>query len=177
MSLLSLKVPRQEVKKLPPKKDPQNMPVNDWKDTFRKYLNKRLEPQKPAKPFVAPRLKITSNFSGIRDVAIGESKTVTMTVINKGNGTSFASYVAVYDGPCGFRKEVHHLSEYKLCDYRIMTIIPGQTVEVKLTWRRSLPTGQLVGVCFDPFYDQRDFDYVEDINDDHKTRKCYVTFK
>lgn len=117
----------------------------------------------PDKGFMAPRLDCTSSFGPeIRDLDVGDSTTVTVRVTNKGNGISFTSCVQVYEGPGGYS---HPLRDYRLCDYRILTINPGQTVDVKLNWNRLLSKGRIVGVCFDPFLDPRGFHLVEQYND------------
>lgn len=125
----------------------------------------------PDKGFMAPCLKCTSNFAPeIRDLDIGESTTVTVRVTNKGNGISFATYVEIYEGPVGY---THPLRDYRLCDYKIITINPGQTMDVKLSWNRLLPQGRIVGVCFDPFLAPRGFRLVEQYND-HITSIHYL---
>lgn len=125
----------------------------------------------PDKGFMAPRLECTSNFGPeIRDLDLGDSATVTVRVTNKGNGISFATYVEVYEGPGGY---THPLRDYRLCDYKIITINPGQTVDVKLNWNRLLIQGRTVGVCFDAFLDPRDFHLVEQCND-HITSIHYL---
>lgn len=136
-----------------------------WKELIDEYIREHpVDFQyNPDKAFMAPRLDCTSNFGPeIRDLDVGESTTVTVGVTNKGNGISFNSYVQVYEGPWGY---THPLREYRLCDYRIMTINPGQTVDVKLNWSRLLSKGRVVGVCFDPFLDPRGFHLVEQYND------------
>lgn len=119
-----------------------------------------------------PRLECTSNFGQWNSLNIGVSATETITVTNKGNGISFSSYVEIYEGPFGFG---HPLRDYRLCDYRILTVNPGQTVDVKLQFNRLLAKGSIVGVCFDPFLDPLGFHLVEQIHHDHITSKHYIT--
>jgi len=120
---------------------------------------------------MAPRLKCTSNFGPeIRYLDVGDSTTVTVWVTNNGNGISFATYVEIYEGPVGYSSP---RSDYRLCDYKIVTINPGQTVEVKLSWNRLLQRGRIVGVCFDPFLDPRGFYLMEQYND-HITSIHYL---
>jgi len=136
-----------------------------WKDGIDAYIKEHpvdYHPD-PEKGFMAPRLKCNSNFGPeIRNLAVGDSGIVTVRVTNKGNGASFSSYVEVYEGPWGY---THPLRDYRLCDYRALTINPGQTVDVKLNWTRLLANGRIVGVCFDPFLDPRGFTLVEHFND------------
>ena len=136
-----------------------------WKDLIDEYIKEHpIDFQfDPDKNFTTPRLECTSNFGPeIRYLSVGDSAIVTVTVTNKGNGVSFFSYVEVYEGPGGYS---HPLRDYRLCDYRVLTINPGQTVDVKLQWSRLLETGRIVGVCFDPFMDPRGFNLVEQYND------------
>lgn len=145
-----------------------------WKESIYNYakthpVNFRYNPDKG---FMAPRLECTSKFGPdamflVEYLSLGDSATVTVRVTNKGNGISFACYVEVYDGPGGLS-----LEDYRLCDYKIITINPGQTVDVKLNWNNRLPRGRIVGVCFDPFLDPRGFHLVEQGND-HITYLLY----
>jgi hypothetical protein len=145
-----------------------------WKELIDEYI--KTHPvdfhYDPDKGFVAPRLKCRSNFGPeISDIGVGESRTVTVRVTNKGNGISFSTYVEVYEGPGGY---THPLRDYRLCDYKIITINPGQTVDVKLNWTRLLPRhGRVVGVCFDPFLDPRGFQLVGQYHD-HITSIHYL---
>jgi len=136
-----------------------------WKSLIDEFIKEHpvdFQPD-PDKGFMAPRLDCTSNFGPeIRDLNVGDSTMVTVTVTNKGNGVSFTSYVEVYEGPAGY---THPLSDYRLYDYKIITINPGQTVDVQLNWSRLLPVGRVLGVCFDPFLDPRGFHLVEQCND------------
>jgi|GEM_PF-4875511 len=117
----------------------------------------------PDKGFMAPLLECTSNFGPeIRNLDLGNPGTVTVRVTNKGNGISFTTYVEVYEGPRGY---VHPIRDYRLCDYKMITINPGQTVDVELNWIRLLPRGRIVGICFDPFLDPRGFRLAEQYND------------
>lgn len=116
----------------------------------------------PGKGFMAPRLKCTSNFGPeIRRLALDEPGAVTVTVSNFGNGISFNAVVEAYEGPGGYTSP---LRAYRLCDSRVLTICPGQTVDVALRWSRRLERGRCVGVCFDPFLDPRGFTLVEQFN-------------
>lgn len=137
----------------------------EWKTLIDKYIEEHpIDFQYDAeKGFMAPRLDCTSNFGpDIRNLSVGESTEVTVIVTNKGNGISYNSYVEIYEGPWGY---VHPLRDYRLCDYQIVTINPGQTVNIKLEWQRLLSKGRIVGVCFDPFLDPRGFQLVEQYND------------
>ncbi|MFH0772160.1 MAG: hypothetical protein V1933_06040 [Candidatus Omnitrophota bacterium] len=144
-----------------------------WKDLIDDYI--KTHPvdfhYDPKRGFMAPRLKCTSNFGPeIRDLDLGEPAIVTVKVTNKGNGISFDSYVGVYEGPVGY---THLLRDYRLCDYKVITINQGQTVNVKLNWSRLLTHGRIVGICFDPFLDPRGFRLVEQYND-HITSVHYL---
>lgn len=147
----------------------------EWKELIDVYT-KECPPDfqyDPDKGFMAPRLECTSNFGPeIRNLNVGESTTVTVTITNKGNGISFCSYVEVYEGPRGY---THPLREYRLCDYKIVTINPGQTLDVKLNWSRLLTSGRCVGICFDPFLDPRSFQLVEQYHD-HITSIHYINY-
>jgi hypothetical protein len=145
----------------------------EWKTLIDEFIKEHpVDFQRdPDKGFMAPRLDCTSNFGPeIRDLDVGDSTMVTVTVTNKGNGVSFTSYVEVYEGPWGY---THPLRDYRLCDYKIVTINPGQTVDVQLNWSRLLHLGRVVGVCFDPFLDPRGFHLVEQYND-HITSIHYI---
>jgi len=145
----------------------------EWKELIDEYI--RTHPvdfqYDPDKGFMSPELDCTSNFGPeIRDLDLGEPGTVTVRVTNKGNGISFSTYVEVYEGPVGY---THPLRDYRLCDYRVITMNPGQTVDVRLNWVRLLSRGRIVGVCFDPFLDPRGFYRVEQYND-HITSVHYL---
>jgi hypothetical protein len=143
----------------------------EWKDLIDEYVQSHPVDYQydPKKGFAAPRLCCTSNF-GPEIGNIGESTWVTVRVINEGNGISFSAYVEVYEGPVGY---THQLRDYRLCDYRVLTINPGQTVDVKLFWTRLLERGRIVGVCYDPFLDPRGFHLVEQYNP-HITSIHYI---
>jgi hypothetical protein len=135
-----------------------------WKELIDGYIKEHpIDFQyNPDKGFMAPKLKCTSNFGpDIRDLGLGETATVTVPVTNNGNGISFAAFVEIYEGPAGY---THPLRDYRLCDYKITTINPGQTLNVKLNWNRLLSYGRIVGICFDPFLDPRGFQLVEQFN-------------
>ena len=147
--------------------------LGKWKELIDDYI--KTHPvdfhYNPDKGFMAPRLECTSNFGPeIRNLELGERGMVTVKVTNKGNGISFTTYVKVYEGPTGY---THPLKDYRLCDYKSVTINPGQTVDVKLNWTRLLHKGRIVGVCFDPFLDPRGFQLVEQYND-HITSVHYI---
>lgn len=114
--------------------------------------------------FMAPLLecKATKNFGEMSGLKIGDSTTVSVTVINKGNGISFCTCIETYEGPFGWS---HPLQKYRLCDYKIITINPGETLEVKLKWDRSLGDGSIVCICYDPFLDPRGFQIVNSRHD------------
>jgi hypothetical protein len=136
----------------------------EWKPVIDEYIREHpLDFQyNPDRGFMSPRLKCTSNFGPeIRNLGVGDSTTVTVRVTNQGNGISFNTQVEVYEGPGGYS---HLLRDYRLCDYRVVTICPWQTVDVKLNWNRLLENGRCVGVCFDPFLDPRGFTRVEHFN-------------
>ena len=144
-----------------------------WKDQIDEYIRDHPVDFQfdPDKGFMSPSLECTSNFGPeIRHLQLGESGIVTVTVTNNGNGISFSTYVEIYEGPVGY---THPRSDYRLCDYRIITINPGQTADVKLHWNRLLARGRIVGVCFDPFMDPRGFHLVEQYND-HITSIHYL---
>lgn len=113
----------------------------------------------PEKGFMAPRLVCTSiSVSEARKHIAGYSAIASISVTNRGNGVSFSSYVEMY-------RKVASVSSYKLRDYRILTINPGQTVDVQLKLKRCWKEIIVVGVCFDPFLDPRGFQ-IEELNDD-----------
>lgn len=123
------------------------------------------------KGFAVPRLACTSRFAHVGGFRVGDSVTETVAVINNGNGISFSSYVEIYEGPFGFG---HRLRDYRLCDYRILTINPRQTVDVQLQCNRLLTKGSIVVVCFDPFLDPLGFHLVEQVQHDHITSEHYI---
>lgn len=146
--------------------------LGNWKNLIDEYV--KTHPVgyqvKNGKNFMAARLECDSNFGPeIQDLGFGDVGTVTVRVTNKGNGISYAAYVQIYEGPWGY---THPLSDYRLCDYSVLTINPGQTMDAKLNWNRLLDKGRIVGVCFDPFLDPRGFHLVEQYHD-HITSMHY----
>lgn len=134
--------------------------TDKWKGSIDNYLEKhpiKFIPD-PTKGFMAPRLRIASNFisEDLTKVQIGDSAELTFTVINEGNGISFFSYVELYEG----EEEICLLIHHRLCDHKIITINPGQRVDVTLNWNRKLKTGKVVGICFDPMLDPRGVDAI-----------------
>ncbi|NUO00122.1 MAG: hypothetical protein HUU01_05850 [Saprospiraceae bacterium] len=148
--------------------------TGEWKKLIDEYL--KLHPinfqYNPEKGFLAPRLVCDSNF-GPDLGTIGEPGEVKVIVNNIGNGPSFFTYVAVYEGPSGY---THPLRDYRLSDYKIISINPGQTIDVKLKWTRLLTTGRIAGVCFDPFLDPRGFDTLYQRHP-HITSVHYISLK
>jgi hypothetical protein len=161
-----IEIPRDELGDDSPGTDIITTPEpGEWKELIDKFIedNPIDFEYNPDKGFMSPKLECTSNFGPeIREIDVGESTTVTVRVTNKGNGISFNTYVEVYEGPGGYN---HALQEYRLCDYKIAAINPGQTVDIKLGWSRLLSVGRIVGLCFDPFLDPRGFYNVEQYND------------
>lgn len=130
----------------------------EWKELIDEYLQTHpLDFQyDPELGFAAPRLR--AEFTMVRWRQVGETDWVHMQVSNRGNGISFSAYAEIYEGPIGYG---HPLRDYQLCDYKTLTLHPGQRAHVKLSWTRQLAQGNLVGVCFDPLLDPRGFSIVE----------------
>lgn len=113
----------------------------------------------PEKGFMTPSLVCTSiSFSQLRSSLFE----ITVSVTNKGNGISFSSYLETYVR----RKTRYGYEPFWLYDYRILTINPGQIVNVKLEFKLYwLGNEKIVGVCYDPILDPRGFQ-IEELNDD-----------
>jgi len=157
-----IEIPREQLKEDSPSMGIVPTPEpGEWKKKIDDYIkthpiNFQFNSEKG---FASPRLECTSHFGPeIINIGVGDSTWVTVRVTNVGNGVSFFSYIQVYEGPRGYTSPVR---DYRLSDYRIITINPGQTVDVKLYWSRLLANGRIVGVCFDPFLDPRGFSLME----------------
>jgi hypothetical protein len=160
-----IEIPRAKLGEDAPGQDIISPPqAGKWKDRIDDFF-KNHPPDfhhDPDKGFMKPLLTCTSNFGPeIIHLNTGDTATVTVTVTNEGNGPSFFTYVEIYEGPSGY---THPLQDYRLCDYRVLTLYPGQTADVKLRWNRLLAKGRIVGVCFDPLMDPRGFHVVEQYN-------------
>lgn len=113
-----------------------------------------------------PYLKCTSNFSPELTkngelMPLGSESEVTVVVLNGGNAPSYNTYVEVYEGPYYY---TNPLSDYHKRDYKIVTIQPGQQLDVKLKYKREFRSAKIVGICYDPLFDQKDFTLVEQYN-------------
>lgn len=144
-----------------------------WKELIDAYIKEhpvdfRYDAEKG---FMVPSVSFAStDWPG--PVPVGSSGTRRIALTNKGNAISFSCYVEIYEGPFGFG---HRLRDYRLCDYQILTINPGQTVNVELRYNRLMTKGALVAVCFDPFLDPLGFHLVEQIQHGHLTSQHYYT--
>jgi len=127
---------------------------DEWKGLIDEYIRAHpidYQPD-PEKGFAAPKLHISLWDRDPKDSPdIGESQWQTFRVTNRGNSTSFSTYVQVYEG--GENVFGVPWREFRLCDYRILTIGPGQTIDVKLRFTRQLGFLRCLGLCFDPFLD------------------------
>jgi hypothetical protein len=127
-----------------------------WKDTIDAYIedhpiNFHYDPEKG---FMRPLLSIDLDINA----SYRRGGSAIAQVTNQGNGLSFNTYVELYIGPTGSQLP---LSAYTLRDYAIITIHPGQMIKLKLKWGRLDPPCRILGVCYDPFLDPRDFEVVE----------------
>jgi len=137
---------------------------DDWRKKMAIYFKENPNKYRPDKDkgIALPQLNCTSNFGPqIRDAGIGEETTVTVKLMNEGTGPSFFTYVQIYEGPRGYNSPV---SDYRLCDEKIVSIQPGQTRDVDLLFWREKTSARIVGICFDPMLDRRDFALVEQYN-------------
>jgi hypothetical protein len=151
-----------------------------WKEAVQKWLRKIREEHKRGQidpkhgrrfPLPRPYLDCTSHFGPqIIPLKIGQTGSVSFTVWNDGNFPAWTCYVEVYEGPTGYTSP---LSDYEIRGRRIITIQPGETREVTLPWVRMRRTGRIVGICYDPLLDPRDFVLVEQYNR-HITSVHYV---
>lgn len=127
----------------------------------------------PEKGFMAPSLVCTliSVRWLIRRIKILISPWVTISVTNSGNGISFSSYVEVYARRFGYNSAKY----FRLSNYRVLTINPGQTVNVRMEldyeisslWldkHKKIKEEKIVGVCYDPILDPLGF-RVKELND------------
>lgn len=146
-----IEIPHEQLYGIVPPPEP-----GEWKGLIDEYIREHpidYQPD-PEKGFAAPKLDFTDwDITELRTVRphIGESVWITLRVTNRGNSTSFSTYVQLYEGPIwGYGIPWR---DHRLCDYRILTIDPGQTIDVKLRWTRQLEDGGIRGLCFDPFLD------------------------
>lgn len=163
------KVP--EERYYPPKPGKWNEQLNEWW----KKRQKEREPRKPGPvPMPRPYLDCTSNFiPQIVPLIVDEPGRVSFTIWNDGNFPTWTCYVQIYEGPEGY---THPLSDYKLRGQTIITLQPGERREVTLPWVRSQHTGRIVGICFDPLLDPKNFTLVEHYNR-HITSVHYLNLR
>ena len=162
------RIPKEEHPALrPPKERTGIVPIpkdGNWKALIRKYLKKHPAPQRfdKEKGSAVPRLHCTSNFGPeLQAIPAGQTGWVTVKVWNAGNGVSHNAFVQVYEGPYGYSSPV---SSYRLSDYKIIVLNPGQSVDVKLRFTRRMENARIVATCFDPFLDPRDYAVMEQFN-------------
>jgi hypothetical protein len=111
-----------------------------------------------------PYLQCTSAFGPqVRNLALNQTAEVSFTVFNHGNAPSWSCYVELYEGP-GFTYSAP-LSDCRLTGRKIIAILPGQRMDVKLPWQPTRANnGRILGVTYDPMFDPRNFTVVEQFN-------------
>jgi len=147
-----IEIPHEQLYGIVPSPEP-----GEWKKLIDEYI--RTHPvdfqYDPDKGFAVPRLECTDwDTTELRAVRphIGESAWLTVMVANRGNGASYSAYVQLWEGPFGYDVPWR---DRRLCDFRILTINPGQTVPVRLCYTRQRESCMFDVVCFDPFLDPR----------------------
>lgn len=83
------------------------------------------------------------------------------TIWNDGNFAAWTCYVELYEGPWGYS---HPLKDYEFRGREIVTVQPGERKKVKVPWIRKKDSARVVGVCYDPILDPKDFTLVEQNN-------------
>lgn len=140
----------------------------EWKDKIREWWEKRQKEHdeerdkedRERRPMPRPYLYILANYmwGDFSRLQVDEPGTVGFVVWNEGSFPAWNCYVQVFEGPPSYS---HPLSDYELRGQRIITLQPGELREVSLPWVRRRSTGSIVGVCFDPLLDPRDFTLVD----------------
>lgn len=137
----------------------------EWSEGINEWWRQRQQEHPHPTPSVQipySYLDCTSNF-GPQILAQQRNVpgTVYFTVWNDGNFAAWTCYVQVWEGPGGYS---HPLSDYMLRGQAIMTLQASERREVTLPWLRTLKTGRIVGICYDPLRDPIDFTLVEQYN-------------
>ena len=154
-----------------PERPIQPPPPGQWSHDLRLRLGTRRNTQ-PRLELPRPYLNCSSNFwPQIVGLGLEEPSLVFFPVWNEGNFAALTCYVELYEGPSGYSSA---LSAYALRGRKIITLQAGERRDVRLTWERRLPTGRIVGICYDPLLDPKDFLFVEQHNR-HITSIHYVS--
>ncbi len=138
-----------------------------WKDEIHKWWKDRQKERQDEEdedrlPMPRPYVDCTSHFGPhVLPLRVDEPGTVSFTVWNDGNFPAWTCYVQIYEGPTGYS---HPLSDYELRGQKIITLQPGERRDIPLPWVRRQQTGRIVGICFDPILDPKDFTLVEQRN-------------
>lgn len=135
-----------------------------WKENIQDYwreLQERKGPDAPRIPRLRPYLECSNNFfPKFFQLAVGEAGELSLTVTNNGDFTSWTCYVELYTGP-GLGRA---LSLHELHGRKIVTLQHGESREIALPFVRFPGEGRIVGVCYDPVLDPKDFTVVEQPN-------------
>jgi hypothetical protein len=162
---------RPEHHQVPDKRYYYSREPGSWKEELQKWLRKRREEHKREQlddnygrriPRPHPYLGCASNFhSQIVPLNVGQAGNASFTVWNDGNFPAWTCYVELYEGPTGYDNP---LSNYEIRGRRIITLQPGERRDIILPWVRMRRTGRIVGICYDPLLDPKNFILVEQYN-------------
>lgn len=148
-----------------------------WTEDIADWWRQRQAEKPPHDPVVPmPRswLDCTSNFGPqILAQTRNQPASVHFPVWNDGNFPSWTCYVQVWEGPGGY---THPLRDYQLRGQAIIALQPGERREVTVPWMRTLITGRIVGIVYDPLLDPIDFQVVEQYNR-HITSIHYINLE
>ena len=161
-------------------------PREDWRSMIKRY-----EKDHPSawtydkkRGFAAPLLSCTSVEARCLTHEPGATETkveAMVRVINTGNGVSQNAHVEIYQTSptVSLHLDPHHpdtIIDAQPIASQVVTINPGQTVDVQFSWSASLIAGggplpprgvlwAIVGACFDPLLDR--WSHVVDPPDRH----------
>lgn len=136
----------------------------EWKKNIRDYWSRKQYEKGEDAPRI-PRLRSFLECSGnlvpqLPQLSLDQPGTLTFTVGNRGNYAAWTCYVELYRGraPLGTNTP---LTDYELQDRKIITLQPGETREMNLSFIRFTGLITAVAVCYDPLLDPKDFTVVE----------------
>lgn len=144
-------------------------PPGQWQDDIRTWWAERKRQRAedgtlhiPVKPIPKPYLDCTSNFGPqLNAMGLNEPGFMTFEVWNDGNFPSWTCYAELYEGPFGYNDP---LSNYEFRGRTVLTLRPGERVNVAVPWIRKRTSARVVGIVFDPLLDPKDFALVEQRN-------------
>lgn len=140
-----------------------------WRDEINEWWRDRKQKRRedgtlhiPKRPIPKPYLDCSSKFGPqLRDLAINEVSSMSFQVWNDGNFPAWTCYVELYEGPAGYNSP---LSAYELRGRKIISLRPGERMDVSVPWVRKKESARVFGIVFDPLLDPKDFQLVEQRN-------------